>query len=314
MIHTIQIIHNPSSGKANHSKELLIEMISKFAQEIRYVSTKDKGWEAFQINLEYPIFLAGGDGTIRKVFKKLIESSEDSISLSSPIILCPVGKANNIAKSLNILNYPMDKINFDLNDIEHYCYGKIKNNADEIFFIESLGFGVFPELLVRKNSDRGDKYSSRVKLQLALHKFIAVVDTIKAEKLKIKIDKVTIKGSFILAEVMKIKHMGPNIPLAPDAVIGIATFDVVLIPEERRVDFSRYLQNLLMGVHTPVYPTDFIISLKTSSLKIKSKGNNYHVDDQLIENYKGSYLKLGAQTTKIPFVRNIQYSTTPSKS
>ena len=308
MIHTIQIIHNPSSGKANHSKELLIEMISKFAQEIRYVSTKDKEWEAFEINLEHPIFLAGGDGTTRKVFKKLIESSEDSISSSSPIILCPVGKANNIAKSLNILNNPVDKINFNLNDIEHYCYGHIKNNVEKKLFIESLGFGVFPELLFRKNNDHKDRYSSQVKLQLALHKLIAVVDTIKAEKLKIKIGKVTIKGSFILAEVMKIKHMGPNLPLAPDAVIGVAAFDLVLIPEERREDFSKYLQNLLMGVHTPVYPIDFIISLKTSSLRIKSNGNNYHVDDQLIENYKGSYLKLGAQTTKIPFVRNIQYT------
>jgi len=308
MIYTIQIIHNPDSGKANHSKELLIEMISKFAKEIRYVSTKDEQWETFEINPEHPIFLAGGDGSIRKVFRKLIQSSDALISSSSPIILCPLGKANNIAKSLNILNNPVDKINFDLTEIEHYCYGHIKNNVDEKFFIESLGFGVFPELLFRENHNRSNNYSTQVKLQLALHKTIAVVDKIKAEKLKIKIGRVTIKGSFILAEVMKIKHMGPNLPLAHDAVIGAAVFDLVLIPEERREDFSKYLENLLMGGLTPVYPIDFIISLKASSLRIKSNGNNYHVDDQLIENYKGDYLELGVQNTKIPFVRNIQYT------
>src|SRR5690554_4953090 len=103
MIQTIQIIHNPTAGEANHSKEWLTEMIAKFAAEVRYVSTKDKAWNTFKFNPKHPIFLAGGDGATRKVIKKLLEANGTSLPSSSPIILCPCGKANNIAKSLNIL-------------------------------------------------------------------------------------------------------------------------------------------------------------------------------------------------------------------
>lgn len=308
MIHTIQIIHNPNSGKANHSKELLIGMVAKFAKEIRYVSTKDKAWNIFELKKEQPIFLAGGDGTIRKVFKKIIESYDTSKPFSSPIILCPTGKANNIAKSLNIHNNPIDEIKFDLSEIEHYCYGGIENAMDEKFFIESLGFGVFPELLLHKGSKTNDTYSSQVKLQLALRKLIEVVDNIKPEKLKIKIGKLRIKGSFILAEVMKIRHMGPNLLLSPRASIGGPFFYLVLIPEERRNDFTNYLQNLLMGVNTPAYPIDFITAIKTSNLRIRSNGKSYHIDDQLVQNYNGDYLELTIKNSKIPFVKNIKYT------
>jgi len=35
--------------------------------------------------------------------------------------------------------------------------------------------------------------------------------------------------------------MEPNFPLAHDAFIGVAALDLVLILEERREDFSKYL-------------------------------------------------------------------------
>src|SRR5690606_5551683 len=190
----------------------------------------------------------------------------------SPIILCPCGKANNIAKSLNIQGNHMGKMAFDLSKVEYYHYGAIKNIKDEQFFIESLGFGVFPELLKRKDSKGNTRYSSEVKLQLALHKLIELIGQIKAQKLKVKTDKMNIKGSFILAEVMKIKYMGPNLSIAPTSGIGTAFFHLVLISEDRRDDFSNYLQNILQGVKTPSTLLDFITSIKTSNLTIKSNG------------------------------------------
>lgn len=307
MIQTIQIIHNPNAGKANHSKEWLIGMIARFANKVRYVSTKDKLWNSFEFNPEHPILLAGGDGTVRKVFEKLNQSNDNLPLSMSPIILCPCGKANNIAKSLNIRGNPTGKIDFDLSKVDDYHFGEIKNTKDEQFFIESFGFGVFPELLKGKRSKPKTSYTSEVKLQLALHKLIEVVGKIEAQKLKIKTDQFTVKGSFILAEVMKIKHMGPNLPLAPANSPGSAWFHLVLISEDRRDDFSNYLQNLLKGVKTPSPVLDFITSIKTSKLKLKSSGMYYHIDDQFIENYQRGRLESLVSNSGIPFVKNVSY-------
>lgn len=150
-------------------------------------------------------------------------------------------------------------------------------------------------------------HSSQVKLQLALHRLIKKVDSIKSVKLKIKTDKLRIKGDFVLAEVMKIKHMGPNFLLSPSAEIGAPYFHLVLVPKQRRMDFSNYLRRLLMGVKTPVNAMNFMIVVKASKLRIKANVSAYHMDDELVEDYKGAYLDIQVQQTKIPFVKNIQY-------
>lgn len=309
MIKTIQIIHNPNAGMANHSKEWLIGMMARFSSKVQYISTKAQRWNTFEFNPTHPILLAGGDGTVRKVFKKLMASYDKKVDFMSPIILCPCGKANNIAKSVYIQGNPTGgRIEFDLNKVEYYHHGAIENIQDQQFFIESLGFGVFPKLLKSKPGKGKTTYSSKVKLQLALHRLIDVIGQVKAQRLKVKTDKLTIEGSFILAEVMKIKHMGPNIPLAPSCDIGTAFFHLVLISEDRRDDFSNYLRNLLQGVKTASPVLDFIISIKTPHLNIKSSGKYCHIDDQFIGNYQGDPIHLMVRNSGIPFVKNITYT------
>ena len=308
MIQTIQIIHNPTSGNANHSKEFLVEMLGEVTDVIRYVSIKDPQWDTFEPDFRHPIFLAGGDGSIRKVFKKLVEASGSRVQPAAPIVLIPLGKANNIAKSLGIKGNPLREINFNLQDTTEYFFGHVRGVLDKDFFIESMGFGAFPELLSRKITGGIGNYTAEEKLQLALYKLIAVVKDLKACKLKVKIGSVSIKGSFLLAEVMKIRHLGPNLLLAPNASIGEPGFELVLIPEQRRDDFLSYLQSLLLNSGELVNPKDFVILIESRELKIKSNMDSYHLDDQLVTNYNGDYLKLTLEKATLPFVKNIQYS------
>src|SRR5680860_18619 len=95
-----QIIHNPTSGNAEHSKEELIKMVEKTGYEVHYISTNDEGWEKFDQNNLDLIVVAGGDGTVRKLAAVLLKNNVPDKQI--PIHVLPFGTANNIARSLGI--------------------------------------------------------------------------------------------------------------------------------------------------------------------------------------------------------------------
>src|ERR1700693_2303775 len=94
----INLLHNPTAGNEDHSKEELISLLEENGYECRYSSMK-KDWKNLEEKVDF-IVAAGGDGTIRKITKELLERK-----LSEkiwPIALLPLGTANNVAQTLEI--------------------------------------------------------------------------------------------------------------------------------------------------------------------------------------------------------------------
>ena len=70
---------------------------------MKYQSCKEKKWKKV---LKKPcdiVAVAGGDGTVGKVARELIEKR-------IPIAVLPLGTANNIAKSLGIADIPLQDL------------------------------------------------------------------------------------------------------------------------------------------------------------------------------------------------------------
>ncbi|MDR9457989.1 MAG: diacylglycerol kinase family protein [Salegentibacter sp.] len=297
-----QIIHNPTAGNAAHSKEEIIELIENEGFTTKYVSTDDKDWESFSKNEMNVIFLAGGDGTIRKLASSLIEKK--MCDLHIPIYLLPMGTANNIATSIGIFKKLNTASSKKEDEIQKFTCGKLKGINDENFFLEGAGFGVFPEL-IRQMKDTGkDDETSDEKLKRTLKVLLEIVKNYKAQKANIKADGLKIKGTFLLVELMNIKYIGPNLEFAPNANVGDDFLDLVLIPEEKRKAFVEYVESLINGTSKFQDIGNFIKVLRVQKLKIKWKGSKLHVDDILIEDYDGKKIRMEMNSKTLEFFTN----------
>ena len=92
------LIHNPGAGDQEHSKKKLLDLLEAQGYDCRYFSTKKEGWDVLDPEVDL-IIVAGGDGTVGKVARKMVEQQlNDKI----PLALLPAGTANNIATTLGI--------------------------------------------------------------------------------------------------------------------------------------------------------------------------------------------------------------------
>ncbi|HZG00055.1 MAG TPA: diacylglycerol kinase family protein, partial [Chitinophagales bacterium] len=228
----ITLLHNPSAGDEAHDKKHLKQLLDENGYDCRYASTKDIGWKAAVDADDTDLLLiAGGDGTVRKVTKRLLQRK--LIDKLPPLALLPMGTANNIAKTV-CADEDAGDIVAALADAQPtpFDIGRIGNVPEHEFFIESFGFGVFPYLMMEMKKRKIESDDPEEELKLARELLLELTHKYEAKECKLTIDGEDHSGKFILAEILNIKSIGPNLYLAPDADAGDGLFDVVLIPEE----------------------------------------------------------------------------------
>lgn len=298
----IQIIHNPTAGNASYSKQALIDFFKGSGNVIKYVSTDDDGWENFPVRQTDLIFLAGGDGTVRKLVEILIRNRKPNKNLP-PVKLFPLGTANNIAETLKI---PADsnirKIDQE-GDRKNFDCGSVKGLKDQEFFLESVGFGIFPELISKTEENKIEEEDPDEEIREVLDTLLEIVKDYKARKAKIKIDDITIKGSFLLVELMNIKFLGPNLKIAPGADPGDCYLDLIMIPEKNRPELISYLKKMIRNEHKNIDTAKFVKTIRIKKIKMKWEGSKVHVDDSLIKDYSGKILKMKVVPAVFQFLK-----------
>lgn len=296
----VQIIHNPTAGRATHSKKDLLNRIEDTARVIKYVSTDEDDWKNRYQNHPDAILVAGGDGTIHKLAGFLLQNNMSGTKI--PIHLVPLGTANNIARTLGISTNPeYELLNLKGKTVKFDC-GSVTGFPDQDFFLEGVGFGIIPELISEMKKKKLDNEIPSEKLKRALKMLLEIVKEFKAQKAKIQIDGITIKGSFLLVELMNIKYIGPNLKLAPNADPGDGFFDLVMIPEGARSQIRDHLERLISGKPETADLEKFVKTIRVENLKIKWRGEKLHVDDNIIEDYSGKTLKAEILPGALEFV------------
>lgn len=296
-----QVVHNPTAGDAKHSREDILEVVENAAEVVDYISTEDDNWErALQKKAEV-IFLAGGDGTVNKLAARLLKN--EKLDPATPVYLLPYGTANNIGLTLDIpKKIKKPRANFE-EKIRKFDIGKVEGIDGPDFFLEGVGFGIFPEL-VKKAKEEGEKSeTASEELQRIRKNLLEIAKNFKAQKAKIKLDGMKIKGKFLLVELINIRYIGPNFELAPNADPGDGFLDLVLIPEARREDLVNHLQDVLDGKKNPMPLKDFVQNLRVQKAEMSWEGDGVHVDDNLIRDYSGESFKVGLYNGKFHFVQ-----------
>lgn len=271
------LIHNPAAGAEKYTREQLVTRLEGLGYECRYSSTKKRGWKEIDPDTDF-IIIAGGDGTIRKVVKKLLDNK--ILQKRLPLAFLPIGTANNISKTLGITGEPEGLANsWNKKCIKRMDVGIVEGLAEPNFFIEGFGYGIFPVLMEQmKQKDEKLFLSLDTEMNYSLQILHDLIVSYEAQDLQLEIDDVDRSGKYLLAEIMNIRSIGPNLLIAPDADPGDGELEIVLVREDQRNDLANYVLNKLKGIEDPFVST----SIKASSIRMGADNTHVHIDDELI--------------------------------
>ena len=271
----VTLLHNPEAGSGARGKKELIRPLRDAGFKVDYASTKGSGLADALDDPGDLIVIAGGDGTVSKVLRRLTRRDV-------PIALFPLGVANNIATSLGISGTP-EAIAARLADSARgrLDLGMAKSAGGERAFVESAGLGLFAEFLRvaggDEEADGGSNASRGRKLSQGLELLARLVPRVRGRRCRIKADGEDLSGRYVLALALNIGCVGPRLWLAPEAEAGDGKLELLLVGESRRRVLADYLGALARG-ETPVFP------FPVKRVKLVRMGwgvGSGHLDDRL---------------------------------
>ncbi|POY35937.1 diacylglycerol kinase [Solitalea longa] len=273
---TVKLLHNPTAGDLEHSKKKLISLLESNGFICNYASTKKKGWNLIEPEVDF-IVSAGGDGTVRKLTKELLDRK--ILEQSWPVALLPLGTANNIAKTLGLSKETEAVVQaWHKAKIKHYDVGLIYFNGSTAFFLESFGFGVFPKLMNEmKKQGKNNLETPEERIQAALELLQEIIEAYDVRYCEIEIDGVDYSGKYLMAEVMNTQSFGPNLVLSPESTPFDGALNVVLVSEKDRGKLINYVSGKLDSKEK----NHSLTSIKAKNVRIRWSDNLIHIDDEM---------------------------------
>ncbi len=296
-MNTVKLIHNPTAGDEEHTKDHLVQHIKNAGFDCRYSSTKDEEWKDFEDDIDF-IAIAGGDGTVRKVVKRLLKKNRQHL----PFTVLALGTANNIAKTFDVDHETKKTVEgWKQASVQNIDIGTIENVPGETFFLEGMGFGIFPFLMKEMKSAKENFESPEEELKAALKKLHNILLEYEPRQCHLEVDGTDHSGKFFMVEVMNIRSIGPNMMLAPLADPGDGELEIVLIPEAHKQKFSEFLIHRIAGTEENFQ----FHTLKGKKIQIRWQGTRLHVDDKMLKLEKETEIKIEVKENALSFFKNV---------
>jgi diacylglycerol kinase (ATP) len=239
----ITLMHNPKAGRGQHSRKRLMAALIRAGHHAIYQSTKGRDYKKALKKSGDLVLAAGGDGTVGKVARELIDSG---IALS----ILPLGTANNLARSLGFIA-PAEEIISQLEGgrMRPFDVGLAYGPWGKRYFFESVGGGLLADH-VQKTKGKGKK-TKRLSEEHEMTRHVSLLrgmlHNYPARNWKIGIDGEDISGRYIFWEAMNIRSVGPALYLASQAATKDGRLDFVCAREEDRFRFMQHLEAWLSG-------------------------------------------------------------------
>ena len=262
----VTLIHNPGAGRRGAGAASLCRLLERRGYELRYRSAKEGGWKAALKKRADLVLVAGGDGTVARVARRMV-------GRGVPLAILPLGTANNIARSLGVVERPFEEL---LRGIEgarrvRLDVGKVVAPWGERHFVEGVGAGLFADLLAGAAAGR------TVRVETALRRLRKVAARCEPLEIAASLDGRDISGRYLLLEALNLPYVGPNLHLADGSRPGDGQLDVVLVRESERGRLLHYLEHWQGNrERLAVLPT-----LRGRALKMEWSGFAVHIDDKL---------------------------------
>lgn len=257
------LLYNPKSGTAEDERRL-VDAFAEVGWKVERCVHK-KNLEDCMCDPGDVVIVAGGDGTVGKVAKRLAGTNV-------PMAIVPTGTANNVARSLGIGVDPKIAITGLSRATERVVdIGMVKSAAGSEAFLEGFGVGVFAYTIGEKATRKHKK------LRRALTLIADVLEDYKPRRFDIHVDGVDLSGEYLLAAVMNVKSFGPALGLAPEAKVDDGLLDVVLVRPEHKEALIAHLRRAAVegDVALPAFETHH-----ARRVQVRADGRWAHVDDR----------------------------------
>lgn len=259
------LIYNPNAGGgAEEQAGIFQKELKRQGFEPIYRATKHED----ELDKVLPrakgvIVVVGGDGTLRAVTTRLIDSEV-------PIFLIPNGTANNVGRTLGLEDEPLEVLK-QLGDARpvKMDLGRLTLPWGETHFLEGAGCGLFAEALARYQPEDGKSFLRGIKTLVEL-----LLELPKCP-LQMRLDGAEEEGEYLLVEAMNMGAIGPRLNLAPKADPHDGTFEVLKVRADQRDSYLAYLTALSKG---EVHKLESAEVARVSRLEIKWDGFPIHQD------------------------------------
>ena len=272
----VTLIHNPAAGREGAGDARKLEkLLSGLGYKVRYHSSKEKGLRRALKKDADVIAVAGGDGTVARVTRRMVGGK-------TPIAILPSGTANNVARSLGLLGRHFEelvrgwegarRVNLDV--------GIAAGPWGERYFVEGVGTGLFANLLTNEKSEAEQRKAKRKAnpVEGALQRLKEAAETLEPVEVNARLDGEDISGRYLLLEAVNLPYVGPNLHLVHDSQPGDGHFDVVMVAESERDRLVHYLDHWQDNrERLAILPTK-----RGKRLQIEWTGFPLHIDDKLL--------------------------------
>jgi diacylglycerol kinase family enzyme len=266
----ITLVHNPGAGRGANSGRDLEKLLESAGHEVRYQSAKEDGWKKALKKPADLVVVAGGDGTVGRVTRRMA-------GRGIPMALLPSGTANNIARTLGQLERPFEELvrGWEGARRVRLDVGLARGPWGERNFVEGMGTGLFASLLAR--SEQVPAKKSKRPVEDALSRLKQLAQTCVPLEVHAKLDGKDISGRYLLLEALNLRYVGPNLHLAPDSQPGDGCLEVVCVTDAERARLVEYLDRWQHNrERLAVLP-----SRRGRRLQMEWTGFELHIDDKL---------------------------------
>jgi diacylglycerol kinase (ATP) len=269
----VTLIHNPGAGRTGEKDALKLEkLLSRAGHKVRYRSSKERGWKRALKKPADLVVVAGGDGTVGRVIRRMV-------GRGVPVTLLPSGTANNIARTLGLLERPFEDLARRWENARRVKLdiGVAKGPWGERYFIEGVGAGLFGNLLARPRKKDAKVGKPEDVVDRALRRLQDMAVHCEAVDVAATLDGEDISGRYLLLEAINLRYVGPNMFLAPEGKPGDGLLDVVLVTEDERAHLLEYLNKWQKNRERRA----FLPTRRGRRLKLEWTGYELHIDDKL---------------------------------
>ena len=249
-------------------------MIRAAGHKAKYQSSKEKKWRRA---LKEPcdiIAVAGGDGTVGKVARRLIGSR-------TPITVLPMGTANNVAHTLGLTGRPLEDLIAGWNAARcvNFDASLAKGPWGSRYLIEGLGVGLFAETMFQIDDGAHPHVSDSDDPEKEIHSILKVLKKklsgYPAKDLTVRLDGQDLSGDYVLVEALNIRYIGPNLDLVPRVEINDGFLDVVLVSRGEQTKLSNYFSDRMQRKRSRVNLT----TRRGRHLQVEWESSPVHIDD-----------------------------------
>lgn len=271
----ILLVHNPKAGRKEHEGEDFIRALKKAGHKANYQSSKEKGIaKALKKKVDL-VLVAGGDGTVSKVARRLVAMNSEV-----PLAVLPLGTANNFARSLGFCLSEKELIE-QLNDGKcgTFDVGLARGPWGKRYFFEGAGAGLFADYMraPKRDGEKDEPKSKAEAMRRHVKELRQRLQTYRTRQWEIEVDGGDLSGRYLLWHAMNIRSVGPVLPLAADARTNDGAFDFVSAREEDRALLLDYFGARVRGKRRkcPLRAKRF------TKMRLRWKKWPLHFDDEL---------------------------------